>query len=414
MKRRQGFQSWRVPVSATVQTLVDFNGTDGSQPQYVNLLIDANGDLFGTTEHGGPGGYGTVFEITDSALTGYASTPTTLATFTNSTGENPYSGLLMDAQGNLFGTTVGGGDSNFGTAFEISFMPTTGYSNTPTTIANFSVTSSGAPVYAALVADSNGNLFGTSVSGGAFGSGNLFEIPYSALSGYSATAVPIVSFTDGASPYESLTIDANGDLFGTASQGGATGRGEVYELAYNPSTGYAATPAVLASFTGINGEIPIGSLIADSNGNLFGTTVLGGAYINDGVFEINAGTVFEIVAGSGSITTLASFNGSDGQYPEGSLIEDAQGNLFGTTEAGGTYNDGTVFEIAAGSGKISDLFNFDGANGQYLEGGLTADSAGNLFGVTSGGGPAMVQYLKSQIAASFPSASIPAPESVPT
>jgi uncharacterized repeat protein (TIGR03803 family) len=144
MKRRQGFQSWRVPVSATVQTLVDFNGTDGSQPQYVNLLIDANGDLFGTTEHGGPGGYGTVFEITDSALTGYASTPTTLATFTNSTGENPYSGLLMDAQGNLFGTTVGGGDSNFGTAFEISFMPTTGYSNTPTTIAIFL-----APVYRA-------------------------------------------------------------------------------------------------------------------------------------------------------------------------------------------------------------------------------------------------------------------------
>ena len=132
----------------------------------------------------------------------------------------------------------------------------------------------------------------------------------------------------------------------------------------------------LASFTGANGQYPNGDLIEDSNGNLFGTTNSGGAY--------NDGSVFEITAGAHALITLFSFNGGDGAFPEAGLLMDANGNLFGTTEQGGQSGNGTVFEIAAGSHNLTTIsFIYTGS---YPECNLVEDSAGNLYGTTSDGG----------------------------
>ena len=163
------------------------------------------------------------------------------------------------------------------------------------------------------------------------------------------TLITLTSFdgVNGAQPgYGSLIADANGDLFGTTYQGGAASAGTVFEIV-NTGGVYAGTPTTLVSFNNSDGKIPIASLIADANGNLFGITVEGGLY--------GDGTVFEIAKTSSGYastpTTLVNFNGNDGAVPETGLIADANGNLFGTTGVGGASNYGTVFELA-GSGFV--------------------------------------------------------------
>ena len=168
--------------------------------------------------------------------------------------------------------------------------------------------------------------------------------------------------------------DSSGNLFGTTENGGTAGHGTVFELAAS-----SGTITTLASFTGANGINPNGSLFEDGGGNLFGTTLYGG--------PSGAGTVFEVPTGTGTITTLSSFTGNTGANPQGGLVEDSSGNLFGTTNGGGYYGDGTVFEVAAGSGTITTLASFNGANGANPEAGLIEDSHGNLFGTTCEGGP---------------------------
>ena len=148
------------------------------------------------------------------------------------------------------------------------------------------------------------------------------------------------SGSNGSHPVGSLLADASGNLFGTTSEGGASGNGTVFEIA-NTASGYASTSTILVSFNGTNGSQPAGNLISDATGDLFGTTVAGGAS--------GKGTVFEIpktATGYASIpTTLASFSGANGGTLWGSLIADATGNLFGTTSSGGANNGGTAFEI---------------------------------------------------------------------
>jgi uncharacterized repeat protein (TIGR03803 family) len=225
----------------TLTTLVNFNGADGSY-SYGSLIVDDAGDLFGTTTEGGADNDGTVFEIAKTG-SGYASTPTTLASFNGANGGTPQAGLIADAAGNLFGTTAGGGANNDGTVFEIAETGS-GYASTPTVLATF-------------------------------------------------------NSTDGAYPESVLIADAAGDLFGTTNGGGqvGVGVGTVFEIA-KTSTGYASTPTTLVSFDYANGAYPFfAGLIADAAGDLFGTTVTGGLYYD--------GTVFELVNnGGGSYTPI--------------------------------------------------------------------------------------------------------------
>jgi uncharacterized repeat protein (TIGR03803 family) len=171
-----------------------------------------------------------------------------------------------------------------------------------------------------------------------------------------------------------LVMDSSGDLFGTTEFGGPSDNGTVFELASGSNT-----ITTLASFDGSNGYGPSGGLVMNSNGDLFGTT--------GQAFSANTGTVFEVAHGSNTITTLASFDGNNGAEPTGGLVMNSNGDLFGTTTQGGPGGDGTVFKLAQGSNTIATLASFDRSNGDSPNGGLLMDSSGDLFGTTFQGGP---------------------------
>ena len=348
----------------SLTTLVNFNGTNGWWP-VAGLIADASGNLFGTTFYGGAGfipppedpstpdlccwpvdaANGAVFEIINTAG-GYASTPANLLNFNGTDGFQPAAGLTADASGNLFGTTAGAGVYWDGTVFEIA-KTAGGYASAPITLVSFNGTNGASPE-AGLIADSSGNLFGTTMLGGAYNDGTVFEIVKTA-SGYASTPTTLVSFngTNGSWPAAGLIADSSSNLFGTTSQGGAFENaygfftyGTVFEIVKTAS-GYASTPTTLVSFNGSDGMFPASGLIADAEGNLFGTTSGGGAN--------GQGTVFEIAKTADGYasapTTLVNFNGTNGASPEADLIADRSGNLFGTTMEGGAYNDGAVFEV---------------------------------------------------------------------
>jgi uncharacterized repeat protein (TIGR03803 family) len=225
-----------------------------------------------------------------------------------------------------------------------------------------------------LVIDGAGNVFGAAGAGGlpslGPGRGTIFELVHA--TGQLTTVATFGNGT-GIHPAGGLTADGNGNLFGVAYDGGSSNSGTVYELAH--STG---TLVSLADFNGTNGINPAGGVILDTSGDLFGVTSGGGSF--------RAGTVFELAHGSGTITTLASFNITNGQFPESALVMDGSGNLYGTTYAGGASSVGTVFEVAHGSGAITTLASFDGTDGANPIAGLVLDSSGNLYGTTEVGG----------------------------
>jgi uncharacterized repeat protein (TIGR03803 family) len=370
--------------ASTPVILVSFNGMDGAGPA-AGLMADGSGNLFGTTTGGGAYGEGTVFEIakTTTTTTGYASTPVTLVSFNGSDGAYPYAALIADGSGNLFGTTYDGGASGDGTVFEIAktTTTTTGYASTPVTLVSLNG-SDGAFPSAGLMADGSGNLFGTTIEGGTSNYGAAFEIAKTTTTatGYVSTPVTLVSFnfSDGAAPYAGLIADGSGNLFGTTAYGGASGDGTVFEIA-KTKTGYASTPTTLVSFNGTDGAYSIASLIADGSGNLFGTTGEGGTS--------NFGTAFEIAKTTTTATgyvstpvTLVSFNYSDGADPQAGLIADGSGNLFGTTAYGGAYygGNGTVFEIT-NSGFVP-VREFAGTPGSGTCVGASTSSLANSYG----------------------------------
>ncbi len=340
-----------------ISTLATFTGANGARPWY-DLVSDAAGDLFGVTLDGGAAGDGTVFEIVKS--TGAL---ISLASFTGANGANPW-GVTSDAAGDLFGTTTNGGPGGQGTVFEIA--KSTGQL---TTLAAFTGANGENP-YGTVISDAAGDLFGTTAHGGPGGEGTVFEI---AKSTGALTTLATFTGVNGATPAGTLTLDAEGDLFGTTANNGAGGDGTVFEIV--KSTGQLTT---LANFTGANGGSPERGVTIDAAGDLFGTTYSGGAD--------DEGTVFEIVKSTGALITLATFTGANGAYPLSQLVSDAAGDLFGTTETGGANNDGTVFEIVKSTHALITLASFTDANGQELDGSLTINSAGDLFGTTFFGG----------------------------
>jgi hypothetical protein len=372
---------------ATLVTLVSFDDSDGEEPRG-DLLLDANGDLFGTTESEA-GNDGTVFviEINNGTPTGYASTPNTLFSFSGTDGSLPLGNLITDGSGDLFGTTYGGGTNGLGTVFEL--VNNGGGDYALNTLVSFSGTGGanpGANPFGGLITDGNGDLFGTTYGGGTNGLGTAFELVNNGGGDYALNTLVSFSGTSGANPganpFGSLITDGNGNLFGT-TYGGGTGSGTVFELINNDGN---YTPSTLVSFDGTDGSNPHGSLIADANGDLFGTTAQGGA---------GYGTVFELVNNDGNYTlnTLVSFDDTDGSNPQASLIADANGDLFGTTNGGGTNGLGTVFELVNNGGgdyTLNTLVSFSDTSGADPGanpfGSLIADGTGDLFGTTYGGG----------------------------
>ena len=395
----------------TLTTLFDFNYSDGANP-VAAFVADPHGDLFSTAVDGGAG-LGDVYEIINNgtaAAPSYADSATVLGSFgnssNNSNGYAPFDSLVADANGNLFGTTNGGGAASIGTVFEFKNSGTVAAPSYTgiTTLASLNGTD-GYNSYAGIYVDANGNLFGEGLTGGAAGynDGTIFEIANSGTVAnpiYNTSVSTLVSFNgdDGANPYASLIGDAKGDLFGTTNVGGAGNKGTVFELVNTGTAAapvYGSTPTVLVSFTGTNGSNPDSILTTDSKGDLFGTTWSGGGAANDGtVFEIvNTGTVADPIYAS-TPTTLFSFNGTNGSHPEwGALLVDANGDLFGTATSGGTGSDGIVFEIV-NTGTVANpvygstlvtLAAFNGSNGANPYA-ISANTNGNLFGTTEYGG----------------------------
>ena len=196
------------------------------------------------------------------------------------------------------------------------------------------------------------------------------------LSGYALTTIQGFGANGvGSSPNSSLVIDRGGNLYGTTTQGGAYGLGTVFEVV--ASTGDVKT---LASFDASTGGHPNSFLALDTSGNLYGTTQSGGG--------AKFGTVFELLKDSGAIRTLATFDGANGAYPYAGVTLDADGNLYGTTFGAGPYDEnGSVFELAKGTSTIQTLARFNGSNGMApCFGGVVLDSERNIFGTTQSGG----------------------------
>jgi hypothetical protein len=395
-------------MTLVLRTLYSFTGgTDGGGPGWESLIMDANGDLFGTTLSGGTNGDGAVFELTFTPGVGYASALNTLVSFNTGDGANPSGGLITDSNGDLFGTTADGGLYGGGTVFEIP-KAGTNYASTPTTLVNFNGTDGSNPS-GSLLMDTSGDLLGTADLGGAYGVGTVFEIPVDPASptGYASVPATLVTFNgdNGAYPgVGSLIADANGDLFGTTEYGGGLGApygggGTVFEIPFTPGTGYASTPITLARFdnnNNVNGNFVPSDLVADAKGDLFGATFFGGTSGYPGSYESGYGTVFEIpktATGYGPLTTLVSFNGANGVNIAGSLLLDASGDIFGKTKYGGGFGAGSVFEVAVDptsptgyASAPTTVASFNGADGTWVIGGLLAGANGALFGTTYQGG----------------------------
>jgi uncharacterized repeat protein (TIGR03803 family) len=368
-----------ISFAASQKVLYSFTATrgDGAEP-YAGLLFDANGNLYGTTEYGGPYGDGIVFELSPQPSGEWSET--VLHTFSWTDGAHPEANLIFDSAGNLYGTTVFGGTYGKGTVFELS--PTAG-EWTETVLHDFSGSLGDEHPHAPLIFDSSGNLYGTTA--GRPGFGTVFELS-PAIDG-SWTETTLCDFSDqggkenGWNPYGGLLFDAAGNLYGTTASGGGHHDGAVFEL--TPSQDGTWTETLLAHCYFTQCDDPNAGLIFDSNGNLYGTAVAGGLH--------NDGTIFQLspVAGGGwTPKNVYDFSGVNGRYPFASLIIDAHGNLYSTTEAGGANNAGTVFELTQNSrGEwVEGYFSFTGTPYGGSVGSLIFDADGNLYGTTPAGG----------------------------
>jgi uncharacterized repeat protein (TIGR03803 family) len=355
--------------SAQAQTLTDLysftGGTDGGEP-LEGLIQDKDGNLYGTTFQYGSG-YGVVFEVSASG------TESVLYSFTGGAdGGYPYASLIMDKAGNLYGTALAGGSSNCdggcGVVFKVD------KAGKETVLHSFKGgTTDGCGPGAPLIRDSAGNFYGTTGTCGASSLGTVFKLTKSGKETvlHSFAGAP----SDGQYPYYgALLMDKEGNLYGVTDTGGASGDGTLFKLSKSGKL------TLLHSFAGgSDGFLPFGGPVADKDGNLYGTADDGGSS--------NAGIVWK-VSKKGKETVLHTFAGgsSDGANPLAGVILDAKGNLYGQTSSGGSSNDGTVYKLNK-KGNLTLLHSFDGSDGQTPWGGLLLqDTKGNLYGTTQSGG----------------------------
>ncbi len=314
--------------------LYTFTGeTDGGVPM-AGLARDPDGNFYGTASQGGDltCGCGVVFRIDPNG--NYA----VLYPFTGADGAVPFAGVVLDGEGNLYGTTNQGGASGMGVVYKLT--PGNGGHWTETVLHSFTGGNDGKYPWGGLVRDDPGNLYGTATSGGSSNAGVVFKVDQNENE---TVLYPFTGGTDGATPYQGLVQDNQGYLYGVTYSGGASRAGVVFQL--TPGNGGQWTENVLYPFTGgADGGNPNGDLVRDEHGNLYGTTEYGGGLSSSGV-------VFR-VGPTGRETVLYAFMGeADGGLPEAGLFRDQNGNLYGTSQFGGDLSEcggcGVVFKIAA-------------------------------------------------------------------
>jgi uncharacterized repeat protein (TIGR03803 family) len=341
-------------------TLFSFSGVDGDMPS-AGLIQANDGNFYGTTTYGGANGCGTVgcgtvFRMNSSG------TLTTLHSFAGSDGYQPYAGLIQATDGNFYGTTDGGGPNQYGTVFKMDSA------GELTTLYSFSFTDGSQP-RTGLIQATDGSFYGTTMAGGTGGCfpkcGTIFKID----SAGNLTTLHLFTGSDGSHPIADLIQATDGNFYGTASTGGASGYGTLFKM---DSAGNVMT---FHTFNNTDGSQPYAGLIQADDGNFYGTTQIGGAS--------NGGTAFKIDL-SGNLTTLYNFTGGSG-FPYAGLIQATDGNFYGTTSAGGASGQGTLFKMDS-SGNLTTLHSFNQTDGYYPEAGLIQATDGNFYGTTSRGG----------------------------
>jgi uncharacterized repeat protein (TIGR03803 family) len=346
----------------------------GAGPE--SVIADSAGNLYGITVRGGTGVGGIAFKITPSGQ------ESLLYDFTREpyNGWQPEGPLILDKQGNLYGTTSNGGTNSIhfrigdGTAFKLS------PDGTETTLYNFGAyKTDGAQPGAGLVMDARGNFYGTTFWGGTNLYGTVFRLTPDGVE----TILHNFAYgsTDGGNPTASLIMDSSGNLYGTTEVGGSGGGGTVFEITAGGSY------SILHNFTGglSDGVGPLASLTLDSRGNLYGATYGGGAY--HGAYF--GGTVFKLSPGSNGSwneTILYSFGQQTGSCvnPWSNVLFDAKGNLYGTASYGGTWGGGCAYELSP-AGKLTLLHAFGEGNDAAFPSGAIMFYRGSLYGAAGGG-----------------------------
>ena len=376
----------------TFQPLFTFsNSAFGSSPINTgSLAFDGSGNLYGTTLYGGTppkGGSvaGTVFEVSSNGK------ETVLYSFGGpGDGANPYGGVALDASAqNIYGTTLGGGSCGSGTVFRLT---RSGSEWKEAILHSFCGNKDGSSPNAGVLLDPGKrgccSLYGTTETGGTYGFGTVFGISssgkYQVIHSFCR-----INCTDGNLPEGGLILDKSGNLYGMTSGGGSNSLGTVFEISRSGSNWTETVLYNFCSLSGcLDGDSPFyASLTIKADGTIFGVTYGGGAS--------NNGTVFQLVGSGSNWTetVLHSFQGgdADGAQPKGTLAIDSAGNLWGTTHEGGpgpcnNLGCGTVFELAFENGRWSEtvLYDFQGkGDGAYPESGLVLDkSSGKLYGAT--------------------------------
>ncbi len=369
-----------VSPAQTFNTLLSFNGSDGELPTRAPLVQGLDGNLYGTTYGGGAHGNGTVFKVTP------AGTLTTLYSFcaqTNCTdGASPEAGLVLATNGYFYGTTFSGGSSDcaFGSTCGTIFTITP--RGTLTTLHSFDETDGANP--GGLVQAADGNFYGITFGGGGSikctgGCGTFFQITAAGTLKTLYSFCSQTNCTDGSFP-TGLVQGSDGNFYGTTESGGSSTSctfgsscGTVFKI--TPS----GTLTTLHSFDFTDGDDPEAGLVQGTDGNFYGTTISGGANLD--------GTVFKMTR-SGTLATLHSFSGTDGDSPNAMLMQGTDGSFYGTTSSGGSNCSngcGTVFKITP-TGALTMLHSFDGADGGNDPAGLVQDANGRFYGATSSGG----------------------------
>ena len=345
----------------TFTVLHDFASTDGTN-LYAGLVQGTDGEFYGTTFSGGTNDRGTVFEITSGGAL------TTLYNFGSGAWPN---GLIQAADGNFYGTTGAGGTSNWGTVFK---MATNGSLTLLYSFCAKNGCADGSDPQSGLIQATDGNFYGTTFSGGAHGEGTVFKVTSSGALSTLYSFCALAACTDGSSPIADLVQASDGSFYGTTQYGGSYDYGTVFRIT---PCGKLTT---LHSFDLTDGAEPAGALMQASDGSLYGTSWYGGANGWGTIFEITTSNVFTTVYNFCSQSGCA-----DGQLPIAGLIQGSDGNFYGSTQVGGLYGYGVLFEFTP-AGSPTVLHSFDDTDGAEPQGALVQGTDGNFYGTTESGG----------------------------
>jgi uncharacterized repeat protein (TIGR03803 family) len=375
--------------ASTTQVIYSFTGGAGGEYTDTELVIDSAGNLYGTSVQGGQFSSGTVFRLAPST-TGWIHS--VLYSFAGGAdGGEPYKGVTLDSKGNVYGTAGVGGlyvgpcvDTGCGVVFKLT---NSGGTWKYRVIHSFTGGNDGYGPGAGVTVDSHGNIYGMTPTGGANGLGIVYQLQPGANGNW--TEKVIHTFTGGADGLGGsagrLLLDAAGNIYGVCTTGGANGAGVLFKLTPTPAGEWNLI--ALYAFKGTpDSGFPYGTVVPDANGNLYGTTYYAGAN--------NLGSIYRLSRHNGVWieTGLYSFKGgTDGSGPISTIVADAAGNLYGTTSEGGAAcSCGTIFKLTlSGTGlAYSVVYRFKGPpDGAFVYNGMVADSAGTtLYGATVHGG----------------------------